>query len=87
MKDFEKRTVDVPIEIIEEIKQNEETLIFRIVPEKDTVYKLKKLLEVENELHFNIAFFVTLEGIKSFESGETDSIGMILINEKLTEED
>jgi hypothetical protein len=87
VKDIEKRTADVSIELIEEIKEDENSLIFKIVPEKNTVRKLKKILKEEEELHFDVMFSVTLEGLRFFESGEGDCLGEIIINEKLTEEE
>ena len=79
----EKTTI--PIEIIEAIINDPNTIVLKIVPEKDSIEKLKENILANEDKVFSVVAYcnISFQDIQAYEKGDIDHIGSIVINKKL----
>ena len=75
----------IPVEIMEAIINDPNTIVLKLVPEKDSIEKLKENILANEDKIFSVVAYcnITLQDIEFYEKGDIDHIGSIVINKKL----
>ena len=77
--------LDIPADIMSVVLNDPSTIVLKIVPEKNSIEKLKENIQMSETKSFVLMAYcnITLQDVEAYEKGDADHVGNIIVNKKL----
>ena len=77
--------LDIPVDIMGAVLNDPATIIFKLLPEKNSIEKLKENIRTSESKSFALMAYcnITLDDVEAYEKGTTDCVGSIVANKKI----
>ena len=79
--------LDIPADVMSVVLNDPSTIIFKLLPEKNSIEKLKENIRTSESESFVLMAYcnITLNDVEAYEKGTADCVGSIVANKKIEE--